>query len=146
MKEAVSTVEYLQYKWGLYFDIVDINGDNILDTTDVELSKAHYRRHNNLSTREVRGRPFDHEGRAWQIWSGQIIYFHHVLGRKIYFRVNRGKNIYFQPQQFFEKENKWGGGSVRGLNRGDKIWLSMFCITLCRLLAHNTAYLVSEIF
>ena len=53
MEEAVCTVEYLQYKWGLYFYIVDINGDNVLDTTDVELSKAHYRRHNNLSTKEV---------------------------------------------------------------------------------------------
>ena len=28
---------------------------------------------------------------AWHFWSGQIIYFHNVLGRKIYFPVNRRK-------------------------------------------------------
>ena len=51
----------------------------------------------------VSGRPFDPEGggMGWQFWSGQIIYFHHGLDRKIYFRVNRGQNIYFQPQQMF---------------------------------------------
>ena len=73
----------------------------------------------------LRGRPFDPEGGGgWQIWSGQIIYFHHGLGQKIYFQVNRGQNIYFQPQQFFEKAKKkkkrrgdcgggGGGGSAR---------------------------------
>ena len=35
----------------------------------------------------VRGRPFDPEGEAWQIWSGQIIYFHHGLGRKNWWGV-----------------------------------------------------------
>ena len=73
--------------------------------------------------RSVRGRPFDSEwggGGGWHFWSGQIIYFHHVLGRKIYFRVNQGQNIYFHPQQIFEKakkkknkEKKMGGGSAR---------------------------------
>ena len=49
------------------------------------------------------------------LWSGQIIYFHHGLGRQIYFRVIQGRNIYFQPQQIFEKEKKknGGGGSSR---------------------------------
>ena len=67
----------------------------------------------------LRGRPFDSEGGgSWHFWSGQIIYFHHVLGRKIYFRVNRGQNIYFLPQQIFEKakkkaQKKGGGGSAR---------------------------------
>ena len=28
-----------------------------------------------------------------------------------------------------------GGGVVRGLSRGGKTWLSMFCITFCRQLA-----------
>ena len=74
---------------------------------------------------KLRGRPFDSEGGGgggWYFWSGQIIYFHHVLGRKIYFRVNRGQN---QPQQIFEKATKkkknikinkkkgGGGGSAR---------------------------------
>ena len=57
----------------------------------------------------VRGQPFDSEGGGgggWHFWSRQIIYFHHVLGRKIYCRVNRGHNIYFQPQQIFEKAKK----------------------------------------
>ena len=56
----------------------------------------------------LRGRPLDSEGGGggWYFWSGKIIYFHHVLGRKIYFRVNRGQNIYFQPQQIFEKSKK----------------------------------------
>ena len=64
----------------------------------------------------VRGRPFDPEGEALHFWSGQIIYFHHGIGRKIYFRVNRGQIIYFQLQQIFEKAKKkkggggWGGG------------------------------------
>ena len=53
-----------------------------------------------LKIYSVRGRPFDSEG------GGLIIYFHHVLGRKIYFRVNRGQNIYFQSQQIFEKAKK----------------------------------------
>ena len=50
---------------------------------------------------------------GWHFWSRKIIYFHHVLGRKIYFRVNRGQNIYFQPQLIFEKAKKKkqrGGG------------------------------------
>ena len=77
---------------------------------------------------KIRGRPFDSEGRggggAWHFWWGQIIYFHHVLGRKIYFRVNRGQNIYFQPQQIFEKAkkkkniNKKKGGKCEGLVEG----------------------------
>ena len=55
----------------------------------------------------LRGRPFDYEGGGgWHFWSGKIIYFLPVLGRKIYLRVNRGQNIYFQPQQFFEKAKK----------------------------------------
>ena len=56
----------------------------------------------------LRGRPFDSEGGGgdWNFWSGKIVYFHHLLGRKIYFRVNRGQNIYFQPQQIFEKAKK----------------------------------------
>ena len=89
-------------------------------------------------------------GGGWHFWSGQIIYFHHVLGRKIYFRVNRGQNIYFQPQHIFEKAKKkkkkkkkkkggGGGGVVRGFSRGDRTWFSMFCITFCRLLARNIA-------
>ena len=49
-------------------------------------------------------------GGGWHFWSGQSIYFHHVLGRKIYFRVNRGQNIYFQPQHIFEKTKKKRGG------------------------------------
>ena len=57
-----------------------------------------------LHVMRLRGRPFDPEGKAWQIWSGQIIYFHHWLSRKIYFLVNRGQNIYFQPQQIFYKQ------------------------------------------
>ena len=90
----------------------------------------------NLKISAIRGRTFDPEGGggAWQIWSGQIIYFHHRLGRKIHFRVNRGRqNIYFQPQQFFEKakkKKKRGGGGggvlVRGFCRGGRTWLSMF--------------------
>ena len=78
-------------------------------------------------------------GGGWQIWSGQIVYFHHGLGRKIYFRVNRGQNIYFQPQQIFEKAKK------KKKKKG-RTWLSMFCITFCRLLARNIAYLVAGIF
>ena len=77
-----------------------------------------------------RGRPFDSEVGGWvggwHFWSGQIIYFHHVLGRKIYFRVNRGQNIYFQPQQIFEKakKKKKGGGGwlVRGFSKRGRTW------------------------
>ena len=43
----------------------------------------------------VRGQPFDSEGGAWQILSGQIIYFRHVAGQKIYFQPLAGKIIYF---------------------------------------------------
>ena len=42
-----------------------------------------------------------------------------------------------------KKKKKWGwggGGVVRGLSRGGKTWLSMFCITFCRLLACNIVY------
>ena len=66
----------------------------------------------------LRGRPLIPRGGGWNFWSGKIIYFHHLLGRKIYFRVNRGQNIYFQPQQIFEKakkkkkKKKLGGGGV----------------------------------
>ena len=89
-----------------------------------------------------RGRSFDPEGGGgWQIWSGQIIYFHHGLSRKIYFQVNRGRNIYFQPT-FLKKQKK----VVRGFSRGDRTWLSLFCKTFCRLLARNIAYLVAEMF
>ena len=65
-------------------------------------------------------------GGGWQIWSGQIIYFHHGLGWQIYFRVNRGQNIYFQRQQHFEKAKKRGEerGLVRGFSRGGRTWLS----------------------
>ena len=93
------------------------------------------------SYKRVRGRPFDSEGGGWHFWSGQIIYFHYVLGRKICFRVNRGQKIYFQPQQIFEKSKtkirKKKGGLVRGFCRGGRTWLSMFCITFCRLLARE---------
>ena len=91
----------------------------------------------------VRGRPFDPEEGAWQIWSGQIIYFQHELGQKIYFQVNQGQKIYFQPQQIFEKAKK---GVVQGFRRGGRIWLSMFCITFYRRLARNIAYLVARMF
>ena len=33
------------------------------------------------------GAPFDSEGGGLQIWSGQIIYFQHEIGRKIYIQV-----------------------------------------------------------
>ena len=82
-------------------------------------------------------------GGCLHFWSGQIIYFHHVLSRKIYFQVNRGQNIYFQPQQILKKAKqkleKKGWGVVRGFSRGGRTWLSMFCITFCRLLARNIA-------
>ena len=55
---------------------------------------------------EVRGRPFDSEVGAWQIWLGQIIYFQLEHGRKIYFQVYQGQNIHFHPQQNFEKSKK----------------------------------------
>ena len=66
----------------------------------------------------LRGWPFDPEGGGgggWHFWSGQIIYFHHELGRKIYFRR---QNIYFQPQQIFEKakEKKTGAGEGGGVS------------------------------
>ena len=57
-------------------------------------------------------------GGGWHFWSGQIINFHHVLGRKIYFRVNRGQNIYFQPQQIFEKAKKKKKKKKRGGGEG----------------------------
>ena len=34
---------------------------------------------------------------------------------------------------------------MRGLSRGGRNWLSMFCITFCRLLACNIVYLVAGI-
>ena len=78
-------------------------------------------------------------GGGWHFWSGQI-YFHHVLGRKIYFRVNRGQNIFiFNSNKFVKKQKKKGWGLVRGFSRGDRTWFSMFCITICRLLARNIA-------
>ena len=52
-------------------------------------------------------------GGGGQIWSGQIIFFHHRLGQKIYFRVNRGQNFYFHTQQIFEKANQKLGVSAR---------------------------------
>ena len=50
-----------------------------------------------LNRWKIRGRPFDSEGGGggWQILSGQIIYFHHELGRIIYFQVYQG------PPKFF---------------------------------------------
>ena len=49
-------------------------------------------------------------GGGWRFWSRQIIYFHHVLGRKIDFRVNGGRNIYFSPAtNFWKRKNKGGG-------------------------------------
>ena len=68
-----------------------------------------------LQTRDentLRGRPFDSEG--GDFWSGKIIYFHHMLGRKIYFRVNRGQNIYFQPRNKFLKKQTKKGAMVGG--------------------------------
>ena len=91
-------------------------------------------------------------GGGLQNWSGQIIYFHHGLGRKIYFRVNRGQNIYFQPQQIFEKakkkkKKKQNKKKKKKENRGGgRARLSMFCITFCRLIARNIAYLVAVMF
>ena len=34
---------------------------------------------------------------------------------------------------------------MRGLSRGGRNWLSMFCITFCRLLTCNIVYLVAGI-
>ena len=51
-----------------------------------------------------------------------------------------------------KKKKKWGGGggggggSARGLRRGGRTSLSMFCITFCRLLACNIVYLVAGMF
>ena len=39
-----------------------------------------------------------------------------------------------------------GGGVMRGLRRGGRTWLSMFCIKFCRLLACNIVYLVAGMF
>ena len=45
-----------------------------------------------------------------------------------------------------KKKKKKNGGSVRGLSRGGRTWLSMVCIMFCRLLACNIVYLVAGIF
>ena len=44
---------------------------------------------------EIRGRPFDSEGGAWQFWSNQNIYFQNAAGQKIYFLPLCSENIYF---------------------------------------------------
>ena len=81
-------------------------------------------------------------GGGWQIWPGQIIYFHRGLGWKIHFQVNQGQDIYFRPKK------KGGGGVVvvRGFRRGCRTWISMFSITFCRLIVRNKAYLVAGMF
>ena len=98
--------------------------------------------------RHLGGRPFDPEEGAWQIWSGEIIHFHYGLGRKIYFQVNWGHNIYFQPQQTFEKRGGGVSARVWQSGKGSQIWLSMFCISFCRLLhvARHVVYLVAGMF
>ena len=45
-----------------------------------------------------------------------------------------------------KKKKNGEGGLVQGLSRGGKTWLSMFCITFCRLLACNIVYLVAGMF
>ena len=60
-------------------------------------------------------------GGGWQMWSGQVIYFQHELGRKLYFQVYQGQNIYFHPQQNFKKAKKnQGGGSECWFKNGGR--------------------------
>ena len=55
---------------------------------------------------------------------------------------------FFLKSKKKKKKNVGGGGgvSVRGLSRGDRTWLSMVCITFCRLLACNIVHLVARMF
>ena len=52
----------------------------------------------------------------------------------------------FLKSQKKKKKKMGGGGAVRGLSRGGRTWLSMGCITFCRLLACNIVYLVAGMF
>ena len=62
-------------------------------------------------------------GWGWQIWWGQIIYFHHGLGRKINSQVNWGQKINFNrkktPKQTNNTKQKQKGawGLVRGFSK-----------------------------
>ena len=44
---------YLQFKWTEMFFMLDVNQDNILDTTDVDLSCEYFIRINNMTDEEV---------------------------------------------------------------------------------------------
>ena len=46
---------YLQYKWGEYFLILDVNMDSVLDSKDMEVETSNFASMNNLTDREVRG-------------------------------------------------------------------------------------------
>ena len=59
--------------WHFYAEVRNADGQLYSKSTFVDNLRA-----------SIRGRPFDSEGRgAWQIWSGQNVYFQHELGRKI---------------------------------------------------------------
>ena len=47
------TVRYLQYKWGIFHNLLDVNDDGVVDPTDVDLSVKNFVRIQKLTSREV---------------------------------------------------------------------------------------------
>ena len=142
------------YDWNIVnCDVKQLNGGYILDLNP-RVPTGGGGGVNQITTADVqgcfsldlRGRPFDSEGGGggWHFRSGQIIYFHHMLGWKNFF-PGKPRTEYFQPQQIFEKAKKkkkkkrTKRGLVRGFSRGGRTWFYMFCITFCRLLARDIA-------
>ena len=91
----------------------------------------------------LRGRPFDSEGGGLALLVGTDYLFSSRARPENLFPGKSRTEYLFSTATNLKKK---GGGVVRGLSRGGKTWLSMFCITFCRLLACNIVYLVAGMF
>ena len=95
------------------------------------------------------GWPFDPEGGGGglaNLVGTDYLFSSQARPENLFPGKQRTEYLFSIATNFLKKAKKKGGGGcllVRGFSRGGRTWLSMFCITFCRLLARNIAYLVA---
>ena len=99
----------------------------------------------------VRGRPFDSEGGGLALLVGtDYLFSSRARLENLFPGKSRTEYLFSTATNFLKSKKKFlkmgGGGVVRGLSRGSKTWLSMFCVTFWRQLACNIVYLVAGMF
>ena len=95
---------------------------------------------------ELRGRPFDSQGGGGGLAllvGTDYLFSSRARPENLFPGKSRTEYLFSTATNFLKsqkKGGKGGGGVVRWLSSGGRTWLSMFCVTFCRLLACNIVY------